>query len=220
MIEAILEELWYRVSHDPWHLVVEIVQYARGDDLPSGVIVEALGREGHLEAETRAVIRAHGLEEAFSEAALADARAAVDAFDPADPAQRAGREDLTGRTVITIDPPDARDFDDAISLSGNPDGSVTLGVHIADVSHFVPLGSALDEDARRRSTSVYFPRKVVPMLPEILSNGVCSLQEGQKRFCKSAFITYDAEGEVVAARAAESVVASCKIVVVPLGWLK
>jgi ribonuclease R len=188
-------------------VVVEIVRYGGAGQLPTGVIVERLGPAGEIEAETRAVIRAHGLEEAFSDAALADARAAVDAFDPDD---APARQDLTRLTVATIDPPDARDFDDAISLEPARGGGVTLGVHIADVSHFVREGTALDAEARKRSTSVYFPRKVVPMLPEVLSNGVCSLQEGQRRFCKSVFITYDADARVTATRLAETVIRSNK----------
>jgi len=189
-------------------VVVEIVRYPKAGQLPAGAIVETLGAEGRLEVETQSVIRAHGIPDAFSAEALAEARAACDAFDPADPAQRAGREDLTDRTVITIDPPDARDFDDAISIARHRNGTVTLGVHIADVSHFVPEGGPLDADARQRATSVYFPRRVVPMLPEILSNGVCSLQQGARRFCKSAFIRYDKAGEILGVRLAETVVRS------------
>ncbi len=188
-------------------VVVEIVQYPRPGELPMGVIVERLGTGGVTEVETLAVIRAHGLEDEFSEQALADARAAVDAFDPDD---STGREDITKETVVTIDPPDARDFDDAVSIAHGGGGKVTLGVHIADVSHFVGEQTALDDDARRRCTSVYFPRSVLPMLPEVLSNGVCSLQEGVLRFCKSVFITYDSAGKVLASRAAETVIRSAK----------
>lgn len=188
-------------------VVVEIVQYPNAGELPTGVIVETLGVGGQTEVETLAVIRAHGLEDAFEEAALADARAAVAAFDPT---VAPGREDLSGETIVTIDPPDARDYDDAISLRRQRDGRWVLGVHIADVSHFVREGTALDDQARRRATSVYFPRRVVPMLPEVLSNGVCSLQEGVRRFCKTIFITYDAEGNVVGSRAVESVICSAK----------
>jgi len=189
-------------------VVVEIAQYARAGELATGVIVETLGQSGPTAVETQAIIRAYGLEDEFSAAAMDDARAAVKAFSPDDPAERARREDLTDQVVITIDPPDARDYDDAISLRANGDGTVTLGVHIADVSHFVREGSALDAEARSRATSVYFPRRVVPMLPEILSNGVCSLQQGQTRFCKSAFITYDADAKVVATRLAETLIRS------------
>ena len=98
----------------------------------------------------------------------------------------------------------------AVSLTRAADGSITLGVHIADVSHFVRAGSALDAEAVARGTSTYFARRVVPMLPEVLSNGVCSLQEGQRRYCKSAFITYDADAKVAATRFAETVITSSK----------
>ena len=197
-------------------VVVEILQYGRSQagsrasgeqSLPTGVIIEDLGAKGQIEVETLAIIRAHGLDDRFSDEALEDARQAVAGFDAAD---LAGREDLAGKTIVTIDPPDARDFDDAISLEAHADGSCTLGVHIADVSHFVREGTALDTEARKRSTSVYFPRKVLPMLPEILSNGVCSLQEGQRRFCKSAFITYDRDASVVRTRFSESVISSAR----------
>jgi len=188
-------------------VVAEIVKYGSRGNLPTGVIVEKLGPAGPTEVETRAVIRAHGLAEEFPPEALADARAAIEAFDPTD---ARGRQDLTAMTVITIDPDDARDFDDAISLTHKKGGHVVLGVHIADVSHFVREGTALDAEARSRATSVYFARKVLPMLPEVLSNGVCSLQEGQLRFCKSAFITYDAKANVVSTRVAETVIQSTK----------
>ncbi len=188
-------------------VVTEIIQYPAQGELPIGVIVETLGQAGPTDIETLAVIRAHGLEDQFEEESLADARRSVKEFDP----DRAGdREDLTGKIVVTIDPPDARDFDDAISIEPAGEGRVTLGVHIADVSHFVAEGSALDAQARRRGNSTYFPRRVIPMLPEILSNGVCSLQEGQRRFCKSAFITYDADGNILNTRLAETVISSAK----------
>jgi ribonuclease R len=188
-------------------VVVEIVKYPEGRELPVGVIVETLGEKGELEVETLGMIRAHGIDDEFTEASLADARKAVDAFD-ADKAD--GRSDLRDLTIVTIDPPDARDYDDAISLTRTRDGKLELGIHIADVSHFVVEGTDLDEQARARGTSTYFPRKVVPMLPEILSNGVCSLQEGVDRFAKSAFITYDADANVTATRFCESVIRSSK----------
>ncbi|MCL2700658.1 MAG: RNB domain-containing ribonuclease [Phycisphaerae bacterium] len=212
-------------------VVVEITEYPKPGRLPIGVIVERLGEAGELDVETRAVIRAHGLSDEWPAAALTDARDAIAAFDRStgvspvpsraaketsavrtdrhgQDARATGREDLTAMTVVTIDPPDARDYDDAISIQPGPDGSVVLGVHIADVSHFVREGSALDREARQRGNSTYFPRRVVPMLPEILSNGVCSLQAGQRRFCKSVFIRYDDEGNVLGTRFADSVIRS------------
>ena len=188
-------------------VVVEITRYPEPGKLPVGVIVEAIGPAGPLATETRAIILAHGLQEEFPDEALDEARAAVASFDPED---ASGREDLTSLTIITIDPDTARDYDDAVSIQINSDGTWTAGIHIADVSHFVPEGGELDASARGRATSVYFPRKVLAMLPEVLSNGVCSLQEGQKRFCKSAFITYDQNAAVVSTRVAETVIRSTK----------
>ncbi|MBS3734115.1 MAG: ribonuclease R [Phycisphaerae bacterium] len=188
-------------------VVVEITQYPEPGQLPAGAVVEVLGPSGPAEVETRGVIRAYGLAEDYREAALQEARASVEAFD-ADADE--GREDLTDLTIATIDPPSARDFDDAISVTQEPDGRVTLGVHIADVAHFVRPGGALDDEAKQRGTSVYFPTRVLPMLPEVLSNGVCSLQEGVKRFAKSVFITYNDKAEPVESRFCESVIQSNK----------
>ena len=189
-------------------VVVEIVDYSDGQSLPAGVIVEALGKPGKLAVETRGIIKAHDLLEEFPEDAMQVARNQVANFDPDNLDHQ--REDVTGLRIATIDPATARDFDDAISLTRHTDGSIELGVHIADVAHFVVEGSALDDHAKLRSTSVYFPRKVLPMLPEILSNGVCSLQEGQKRLAKSVFLTYDAQGNVVRTRLAETIIQSLK----------
>jgi ribonuclease R len=104
------------------------------------------------------------------------------------------RLDLTDQTVVTIDPADARDFDDAISLDRMENGHWRLGVHIADVSHFVRPGTPLDQEARQRATSVYLPDRVIPMLPEIISNGLASLQPGRVRYTQSVFIEMTAEG--------------------------
>ena len=101
------------------------------------------------------------------------------------------RIDLRGLPIITIDPADARDLDDAVSLVDNPDGTMTLGVHIADVSEYVTTDSLLDKEAYRRGTSVYFPDRVLPMLPTQLSNGVCSLNPNEPRLTLSVFMTLD-----------------------------
>lgn len=186
-------------------VVVEIVRYPVGDEPAHGVIVENLGAAGPVDVETRAILREYGLPEAFSPDALEEARASVAAFTGG----FQDREDCTGLTVFTIDPDDARDYDDAIGIVPAADGW-TLSVHIADVSAFVPEGSALDRDASLRGNSVYFPRRVVPMLPEILSNGVCSLQEGQPRWVKSVFLDFDRGGSVMSARFANSVIRSAR----------
>jgi ribonuclease R len=112
--------------------------------------------------------------------------------------------------ICTIDPDDAKDYDDAISLRALDNGNVQLGVHIADVSYFVPEESPLDVEAQQRGNSCYFPGHVIPMLPEILSNGVCSLQEAVPRLCKSAFITYDEDARPVAHKFANTIIKSRK----------
>jgi ribonuclease R len=120
------------------------------------------------------------------------------------------RDDITEKVIITIDPPDAKDFDDAISIERNTEGNWELGVHIADVSCFVTADSPLDVEAKNRGNSAYLPGKTIPMLPEILSNGICSLQPGQRRFCKSAYLTYDREGNVLGRRFANSIIDSAQ----------
>jgi ribonuclease R len=119
-----------------------------------------------------------------------------------------GREDITGKVIVTIDPPDAKDFDDAISIEKDTEGNWVLGVHIADVSFFVTDDSPLDIEAKNRGNSAYLPGRTIPMLPEILSNGICSLQPGQRRFCKSAYLTYDRNGNVLGRRFANSIIDS------------
>jgi len=172
-------------------VVFEVLKYSVRGEPGEAVIVEVLGARGAPGVDTLAIIRQFELPDRFSEEVMADARRAAERMNDE---ALAGRKDLAADTIITIDPVDARDFDDAISLVEHKDGTATLGVHIADVSYFVEEGSALDLEARERSTSVYLPGTVVPMLPEILSNGVCSLQEGRTRLTKSVFIHLDRDG--------------------------
>ncbi len=195
-------------------VVVELIEYPSEKAPAEGVITEVLGERGRPDVETLATMRAFGLPDHFPENILQEARDASHAFD--DNTVPADREDLTGELICTIDPPDAKDFDDAISIrrldpSKEPNGAAfELGVHIADVSSFVKQGTELDEHAYARGNSTYLPRKVVPMLPELLSNGVCSLQEGVNRFCKSAFIRFTPEGGVAGQRFANTVIRSAK----------
>ena len=189
-------------------VVVEITQYPGPGVDARGVIAKVLGERGRPDVETAGIIEQYQLPGEFSEAVLSETHAAIERFDPKHLAK--DREDLRKLTIITIDPVDARDFDDAISLAENADGTVELGVHIADVAYFVREGGALDREARARSNSVYLPRTVIPMLPEALSNGVCSLQERQPRLTKSAFITYDAQGRVLRSRVANTIIQSAK----------
>ncbi len=186
---------------------VDIIWYPQDDGMPEGVIVDTFGLSGEPLAEIGSIMAAFGLPAEFPAEVLSEAAAQSAAFAPDD---AVGREDLTGMTIVTIDPDTARDYDDAISLEPLDNGAMRLGIHIADVSHFVTPGSALDMEARSRSLSVYFPRFVVPMLPPVLSNSLCSLQEGVKRFAMSAFIDYDRDGAVCGRRFCRSVICSKK----------
>ena len=166
-------------------------------------VLEVIGPEDKPSLDTLAIMRQYELPEAFPQAVLADAEQVARLLH--EPGERL---DLRDRFILTIDPATARDFDDAISLEHDAEGRRVLGVHIADVSHFVRPGSALDKEAFRRGTSVYLIDKVIPMLPEQLSNGVCSLMPGEDRLTFSVFLTYDAQGRVVSTRFAKSIIRS------------
>ena len=169
-------------------VVIEMLRFPSPDERGEGVITEVLGPEGKPGVDTLSVIRAFGLPEEFPEEALAEARQVASGFSETD---LAGREDFTDELVITIDPPDAKDFDDAVSVVIDPKTKHwVLTVHIADVGSFVKHGGALDAEARRRATSVYLPQKVIPMFPEVISNGLASLQEGKLRYVKTVRIEY------------------------------
>ena len=149
-----------------------------------------------------AVMKFYHLPEGFPQEVLEEARAVSRKVDAK------GRLDLRDRFIFTCDPATARDFDDALSIHRDRRGNRVLGVHIADVSHYVRPGCAIDREAYRRSTSVYFPGRVVPMLPEELSNGVCSLVPGEDRYAFSVFITFDGDGEPKSRTFAKSVIRS------------
>ena len=154
--------------------------------------------------DTSAVMRFYRLPKSFPKGALAEAKR----IDAGPPPSAEGRLDLRRKFIFTCDPETARDFDDALSLEKDRHGNRVLGVHIADVSHYVRPGSALDREACHRSTSVYFCDRVVPMLPEALSNGVCSLVPGEDRYAFSAFLTFNAKGAVVKSSFAKSIIRS------------
>lgn len=177
---------------------------------PEAEVAGVIGAAENPSLDTVAVERAWNLPGAFPDDVLEEAsRVAARLRDPGP------REDLRGETVVTIDPATAKDFDDALSLSTDGEGRRVLGVHIADVSHFVRPGSALDAEARRRGTSVYLVDHVLPMLPEQLSNGVCSLVQGEDRLAFSAFVSFDAAGVPVARRFAKTVIRSSRRLTYP-----
>ena len=153
--------------------------------------------------DTAAVMKFYKLPKAFPPAVLAEAKRCRERLSS--PGERL---DLRKKFIFTCDPVTARDYDDALSLETDRKGNRILGVHIADVSHFVPPGSALDREAYKRSTSVYFADRVVPMLPEELCNGVCSLVPNEDRLAFSVFMTFDRNGEMVKRTFAKSIIRS------------
>ena len=184
-------------------VVMRFVRWENVHLAPEGEITDVIGPKDDPSLDTLAVMKQYDLPESFPRGVL-DAAEHVSAR-LAEPGKRL---DLRRKFIFTCDPASARDYDDALSIETDRQGNRVLGVHIADVSHFVTPGSALDREAYRRSTSVYLVDKVVPMLPEQLSNGVCSLVPGQDRLAFSAFLTFDAKGTCVARRFAKSVIRS------------
>ena len=160
-----------------------------------GYIEEVVGAVDDKGIDSEIICRKYDIRTVFSAAALEEARALGRSGNLPDLGPL-HRRDLTDLLTFTIDPPDAKDFDDALSAE-YVDGQLLLGVHIADVSSFVFLGSALDDEARIRATSVYLPDRVVPMLPDELSNGLCSLKVGEDRFCVSVLMLMGQDGHVL-----------------------
>lgn len=184
-------------------VVCEITSYPQ-DKMVGGKITDILGKDGDFEAEELGIIKSYNLREQFPEEAVKYAEKQA-----AQKIEIAGRRDLTSLPTITIDGDDTRDMDDAVSLE-RIDGGYVLGVHIADVSRYVAYKSATDREAYERGTSVYFPDRVLPMLPESLSNGACSLNEGEPRYALSCIMTFDERGNIRAEEICESVIKSDK----------
>lgn len=189
----------------PGQLVsVEPVTCGEEKKAPRGKIVEVLGYPDEPHVDMEAVIRKYGLSAEFPASVLRELETLPQ--NPS-PGELARREDWTDRTVITIDPASARDFDDAISITATPSGW-TLAVHIADVSHFVRPGGALDGEALRRGNSTYLPDRVLPMLPPRLSDDLCSLRPDVVRLTKVCEMKFDQKGKILRARFADAFIRS------------
>lgn len=186
---------------------VEVVTFP-GEDGKGGeaVLLERLGNTNNPGIDTLTIIRQYDLPDEFPEDVIAEARQRADEFDEDNPP--ADRLDLTDKLTITIDPFDARDFDDAISLARESNGHWRLWVHIADVGYFIHPGGKLDEEARQRATSVYLPDRVIPMVPEIISNHLASLQPEKIRLAKSVEIEMTEDGTVTHTEVHNSVIRS------------
>jgi ribonuclease R len=184
---------------------VELTRYARAGAPATGRVLEILGRPGELGVDTEIIIRKHHLPHTFAPAVLAEAERLA---APVSEGDLQGRDDFRDLPIVTIDGETARDFDDAVYVERRADGGWHLQVHIADVSHYVRAGSALDQEARLRGTSVYFPDRAVPMLPEALSNGMCSLKPHEERLVLSALMEFDDAGNMRRARMTPGVIRS------------
>jgi len=172
---------------------VEITRFPTASQWPVGKIVAVIGFLDDLNVETQIVIKKFALPTEFPVEVEQEAAQLPDTIRESD---LEGRDDFRNRSTITIDPTTARDFDDAIDVQVLPDGSFQLGIHIADVAHFVRSGSAMDREARIRGTSVYFPDRVLPMLPERVSNHLCSLNPKTDRLTMSVMMHISREGQV------------------------
>ena len=190
---------------DGMKVVAQITQYGDGRRPLTGRVSERLGMAGDPGVDVMSVIRRCGIRELFPEQALEAARKVPQQVQES---ELAGRLDLRGAVTFTIDGRGSKDFDDAVSATRLANGNIELGVHIADVTAYVRAAGALDREAQLRGTSVYFADRVIPMLPEELSNGICSLNEGADRLTLSCIMEVDGAGTVVQSKLAESVICS------------
>ena len=188
-------------------VVVELKDWPDRRKPPEGVITEVLGAPDAPGVDLLSIIRKHDLPTSFPEKVEQEA---ADIAAIISPGEIARREDFRKIFTLTIDPDDAKDFDDALSYRAHPNGDFEIFVHIADVSHYVRSGSALDVEARSRGNSVYLVDRVIPMLPEKLSNGICSLQPNVDRLVKTAIVTLDRRGEIKSFRFAAGIIHSAK----------
>ena len=186
---------------------VEITRFPKGGLAPSGRVIEILGRAGEIGVDVEIIIRKHHLPHIFPDEVQAEARATQQQVTDVD---IAGRRDFRDLSIVTIDGETARDFDDAVYVATLPSGHYELQVHIADVAHYVKRGSPLDREARLRGTSVYFPNRAVPMLPEELSNGICSLNPKVDRLVMSAVLELDGEAKLLHADFFQGVIRSAE----------
>jgi ribonuclease R len=186
---------------------VEITRYPKAGLAPEGKVIEILGRPGEIGVDVEIIIRKHQIPYSFPGEVVAAAQATPQQVSES---ELAGREDFRALPIVTIDGETARDFDDAVHVAPLANGHYELQVHIADVAHYVHRAAPLDHEARLRGTSVYFPNRAVPMLPEELSNGICSLNPHVDRLVMSVIMEMDASGRMVRSRFTPGVIRSAE----------
>jgi ribonuclease R len=188
-------------------VVVRIIEWPTRHLNPEGEVVEILGKEGDPKVDLRSIVYQFKLPHVFNKESLEETKHIPQSVSRE---EIQNRLDLRNEPTITIDPESAKDFDDAVSLEKTKHGGWLLGVHIADVTYYVKPNTSIDDEARHRGTSVYLPGEVIPMLPEALSNAICSLREGEDRLTKSVFITLDHKGHIKKAEIKHSVIKVAK----------
>jgi len=186
---------------------VELTRFPKGGLAPAGRVIEILGRPGDIGVDVEIIIRKHHLPNIFPDEVQREARATQKQVAESD---LAGRRDFRHLPIVTIDGETARDFDDAVHVTALPNGHYELQVHIADVAHYVARGTGLDREARLRGTSVYFPNRAVPMLPEELSNGICSLNPKVDRLVMSVVMELDGAAKLVRSEFFQGVIRSAE----------
>ena len=190
-------------ARDNHKVVVKITKYPENGRKAEGEIIEVIGNVNQAGVDMLSIIKEYKLPAKFPEDVVAEAKSFGEKIDPKD---IKNRRDLRDKIIFTIDGEDAKDLDDAVSVTKNESGNYCLDVHIADVSHYVKDRSKLDREARIRGTSVYMLGRVIPMLPRELSNGLCSLNAGEDRYALSVSMEIDKEGRVISSDVYKSII--------------
>lgn len=206
--DVFIRKDFFRNAQTGDKVLAKITAYPDAARSLEGKITQVIAREGQPGADVLSLIRAYGLFETFPSRVNAEAKARSKEQITEEMITESGRLDLRGKRIFTIDGPSAKDLDDAVSIEILPNGNYLLGVHIADVSHYVTEDGYLDREALKRGTSVYLINRVVPMLPKPLSNGSCSLNPGEDKLTLSCIMEIDGEGKVVDHSIRESVIRS------------
>lgn len=192
--------------HENDKILLEIKEWPSQNNAGKGMVIERLGPAGEPDTETAAILANYEVETEFPDEVMSELKRITQTISEH---EKSRRFDFTEDLCYTIDPDDAKDFDDAISIKRTKEG-FEIGVHIADVSHFICEGSALFEKAKERSTSIYLPERVIPMIPHELSSDICSLRPDEERLAMSVFMSYDRNMELIGYKACRSVIRSKK----------
>ncbi|MDD6880857.1 MAG: ribonuclease R [Firmicutes bacterium] len=205
--DVFIKKEFFKNAQDGDKVVAKIIKYPDNFSRAEGKITQVIAKAGEVGSDISALIRSRGLFETFPSRVNAEAKFLFK--QGILPEELNGRLDLRDKKIFTIDGPTAKDLDDAVSIEKLENGNYLLGVHIADVSHYVKEDSNLDKEALKRGTSIYLVNRVVPMLPKLLSNGICSLNPQEDRLTLSCIMEIDEKGEVVNHTIDNSVIRSC-----------